>query len=45
MRECIRLGLLDTVKPHSARTLFAKARRELVAHNLVACNNDLVWIR
>jgi hypothetical protein len=43
--ECVRLGLLDRGKPHSARTLFAKYRRELVAHNLVACDNDLVWLR
>jgi hypothetical protein len=43
--ECLRLGLLDRDKPHSARTLFAKYRRELVAHNLVACNNNLVWLR
>ena len=43
--ECVRLGLLDRDKPHSARTLFAKYRRELVAHNLVVCDNDLVWLR
>lgn len=36
--ECITLGLIDTqLKAHSARTLFAKHRRELVSANLVAC--------
>jgi hypothetical protein len=43
--ECVRLGLLDPDKSHSARTLFAKYRRELVAHNLVGCDNDLAWLR
>lgn len=44
-QECVSRGLLDTDKPHSARTLFAKYRRELIAENLIACNNDLVWLR
>jgi hypothetical protein len=43
--ECVRLGLLDPDKSHSARTLFAKYRRELVAHNLVGCDNELAWLR
>jgi hypothetical protein len=42
-RECVRLGLLDRDKEHSARTLFAKHRRELVACNRVACNDDHAW--
>jgi hypothetical protein len=41
--ECIHLGLLDKDKRHSARTLFAKYRRELVAADRVACEGDLTW--
>jgi hypothetical protein len=41
--ECTRRGLLDPEKDHSARTLFAKHKRELVAANLIGCNNELVW--
>ena len=43
--ECVTLGLLDLDKPHSARTLFGKYKRELIAANLIACNNELVWLR
>jgi hypothetical protein len=43
--ECARRGLIDTAKPDSARTLFSKYKRELIAHNLIACNDDLVWLR
>jgi hypothetical protein len=43
--ECDRLGLIDLKgKPHSARTLFNKFRRELVAANRIACEGDLSWI-
>lgn len=42
--ECVTLGLIDPgAKAHSARTLFAKHRRELVSANLVACEGDLTW--
>jgi hypothetical protein len=41
--ECQRLGLIDDAKPDSARTLFAKHRRELIASNLIACNGQTVW--
>jgi hypothetical protein len=42
--ECTKLGLIDPhTKEHSARTLFAKHRRELVACNLVACDENLTW--
>jgi hypothetical protein len=41
--ECMRRGLLDPAKPDSARTLFNKYRRELIAHNLIACDGELVW--
>jgi hypothetical protein len=42
--ECGLLGLIDQAKPHSARTLFNKFRRELVAANRIACEQDLSWI-
>jgi len=43
-RECVLLGLIDPeAKPASARSLFSKFRRELVAANLVACQGDLSW--
>jgi hypothetical protein len=41
--ECALLGLVDPGKPHSARTLFNKFRRELVAANLIACEGDQSW--
>jgi hypothetical protein len=42
--ECALLGLVDKDKPHSARTLFSKFRRELVAANRVACEGDWSWL-
>lgn len=43
--ECIRLGLIDAdARPHSARTLFAKFKRELVAANRIACEGDFSWL-
>ncbi len=43
--ECVRLGLIDPqAKPHSARTLFARFRRELVAANRIACEEDFSWL-
>jgi len=42
--ECALLGLIDQGKPHSARTLFNKFRRELVAANRIACEQDFSWI-
>jgi hypothetical protein len=43
-RECVLLGLIDPeAKPASARSLFSKFRRELVAANLIACEEDLSW--
>ncbi len=43
--ECERMGLIDGQdKPHSARALLSKYRRELVAANVVVCENDLVWM-
>jgi hypothetical protein len=41
--ECLRLGLLDPDKPHSARTLFAKQRRDLVAANRISCQQEMTW--
>jgi AAA domain len=41
--ECALLGLVDPAKQHSARTLFNKFRRELVAANLIACEGDQSW--
>lgn len=43
--EAVARGLIDTgVKAHSARTLFARYRRELVAANLVACEGEWTWV-
>jgi hypothetical protein len=43
--ECILLGLIDAeAKPHSARTLFATFRRELVAADRIACEGDYSWL-
>jgi hypothetical protein len=42
--ECALLGLIDPDKPHSARTLFNKFRRELVAANRIACEGDFSWL-
>jgi hypothetical protein len=44
-RECVLLGLIDPeARPDSARALFSKFRRELVAANLIACEEDWSWI-
>jgi hypothetical protein len=42
--ECGRLGLIDLSKPHSARTLFNKFRRELVTANRIACEEHFSWM-
>jgi hypothetical protein len=42
--ECAARGLIDMGKPHSARTLFNKFRRELVAANRIACEGDFSWL-
>jgi 5S rRNA maturation endonuclease (ribonuclease M5) len=42
--ECGTRGLIDEEKPHIARSMLSKYRQELIAANLIACNNDLVWI-
>lgn len=43
--ECVTLGLIDAeAKPHSARTLFSKFRRELVAAFRIGCKEDLSWL-
>ena len=43
--ECVTRGLIDRkAKPDSARALFSKHRRSLIACNLIACNNELVWL-
>lgn len=43
--ECVLLGLIDAeAKPHSARTLFAKYRRELVGAFRIGCEGDFSWL-
>jgi hypothetical protein len=42
--ECFKIGLLDGVKRHSARTLFSKHKRDLIAANWIASNETMVWI-
>jgi AAA domain len=41
--ECIKIGLLDKDRDHSARTLFSKYKRELIAANWIACNETMAW--
>jgi hypothetical protein len=44
--ECVRRGLIDVSDKkagHSARTLFAKYKRDLIAANLVVCNETMAW--
>jgi hypothetical protein len=41
--ECVRIGLLDPGKAHSARTVFSRYRRELIAADRIACNAQYVW--
>lgn len=43
--ECVRLGLIDPqAKPNSARALFSKNKRELVAAHRVFCDGEVTWI-
>jgi AAA domain len=43
--QCVKRGLIDPdEKAHSARTLFSKYRRELIAANMIACNETEAWI-
>jgi hypothetical protein len=42
--ECGRLGLIEPEgKPDSARSLFARHKRELIAANFIACNLERAW--
>jgi AAA domain len=41
--ECALLGLIDQAKADSARALFSKFRRELVAAHFIACEGDMSW--
>jgi hypothetical protein len=42
--ECTRLGLIEPGgKPDSARTLFNRHKRDLIAANHIACNEERVW--
>jgi hypothetical protein len=45
-RKCCALhGLLDEKqREDSARSLFSKYKRELIACNLILCRNELVWL-
>jgi hypothetical protein len=44
-RLCVLHGLLDKgQREDSARSLFSKYKRELIACNLVTCRNELVWL-
>jgi hypothetical protein len=42
-QACVQMGLLDQA-PHTARTLFAKHRRQLIALGWIACNDPFVWV-
>lgn len=41
--ECFRKGVLERDKEHSARTLFAKHKLELIAANWIAANETAAW--
>jgi AAA domain/Bifunctional DNA primase/polymerase, N-terminal len=44
-RVCVLHGLIDEKqKADSARALFSKHKRELIACNLILCRNELVWM-
>jgi hypothetical protein len=44
--ECVRLGLIDAeARPDSARAMFSKFRRELVAANRIGCEQQFSWLR
>ena len=43
--ECVKRGLIDPEeKPDSARTLFNKHKRELIAANWIASNDTRAWV-
>jgi hypothetical protein len=43
--ECVRLGLIDKKqKPDSARAMFSRYRRELIAAARIGCDGDLSWL-
>jgi hypothetical protein len=42
--ECVKHGLIDAIdKPHSARTLVAKYKRELIGADWIACDETMAW--
>jgi hypothetical protein len=41
--ECVKLGLIDPDTRKPAQSLFNKHRRELIAANRIACDEDLTW--
>jgi hypothetical protein len=42
--ECFRVGLIDKdEKPDSARTLFNRHKRELIAANWISCDETMAW--
>jgi 5S rRNA maturation endonuclease (ribonuclease M5) len=43
--ECKTLGLIDEDKPAAMRSLMSRHKRDLIAANKIACNNQLVWLR
>lgn len=45
MAEATTRGLIDPkAKTDSARALLSKYRRELIAANRIACNDELCWV-
>jgi hypothetical protein len=43
MAELVFLGMIDLEKPDSARSLFNRWRRELVAAHRIGCEGDVSW--
>jgi hypothetical protein len=44
LAESVGRGLIDTkVKPNSARAMFSRYRRELIAANWIAANDEVAW--
>jgi hypothetical protein len=41
---CERMGLLEKDRGNGARALFSKYKRELITCNLIACNDEAVWM-
>ena len=42
--QCTAVGLLDQGKADSARSLFSRHKRKLIAENWIGCSEELAWV-